>query len=144
MGGHGALTLYLSSLVKTKQYRSASAFAPITNPTKSPWGVKAFTGYLQGGIEEAKATYDVTELIARESKLKNEKVNILIDHVFSQILSLVHMNSLRINVCSREPVINTSVNFGLKTLLTPLVVLASTNLKYISEAMKAMIMAITL
>jgi S-formylglutathione hydrolase len=84
MGGHGALTLYLSSLLKTKQYRAASAFAPIANPTKSPWGIKAFTGYLQGGVEEAKATYDATELIAGESKLKNEKLNIFIDYVFSQ------------------------------------------------------------
>ncbi|KAG7450703.1 carbohydrate esterase family 1 protein [Guyanagaster necrorhizus] len=62
MGGHGALTLYLSST--TKQYRSASAFAPICNPTKCPWGEKAFSGYLQGGIEEAKGKYDATDLIS--------------------------------------------------------------------------------
>ncbi|KAL0951446.1 hypothetical protein HGRIS_008135 [Hohenbuehelia grisea] len=74
MGGHGALTLYLSS--PTKQYRSASAFAPISNPTKCPWGEKAFKGYLQGGVEEAAAQYDATELIA---KVK-EPVHILIDY----------------------------------------------------------------
>jgi S-formylglutathione hydrolase len=75
MGGHGALTLYLSSAAK--QYTSASALAPVCNPTKSPWGVKAFNAYLQGGIEEAKEKYDATELIARS---KNP-VHILIDYV---------------------------------------------------------------
>jgi len=74
MGGHGALTLYLSS--KYKQYRSASAFAPISNPTKCPWGEKAFNGYLQGGVEEAKDQYDATELI----KKTKEPVHILIDY----------------------------------------------------------------
>ncbi|KDQ63369.1 carbohydrate esterase family 1 protein [Jaapia argillacea MUCL 33604] len=73
MGGHGALTLYLKNL---KQYRSASAFAPISNPTKCPWGEKAFKGYLQGGLEEAAPKYDATELIA---KVK-ENVHILIDY----------------------------------------------------------------
>ena len=75
MGGHGALTTYLAS--KAKQYRSASAFAPISNPTKAPWGQKAFAGYLQGGIEEAKLQYDATELIGKHS----EPVHILIDYV---------------------------------------------------------------
>jgi len=75
MGGHGALTLYLAS--KTKQYRSASAFSPISNPTKCSWGEKAFKGYLQGGVEEAKAQYDGTELIAKSK----DPVHILIDYV---------------------------------------------------------------
>lgn len=75
MGGHGALTLYLAS--KAKQYRSASAFAPITNPTKCPWGEKAFKGYLQDGIEEARDQYDATELITKST----DPVHILIDYV---------------------------------------------------------------
>ncbi|KAL1708388.1 carbohydrate esterase family 1 protein [Schizophyllum commune] len=74
MGGHGALTIYLAS--QTKQFRSASAFAPIANPTKCPWGEKAFAGYLQGGTEEAKATYDATELVAKHK----DPVHILIDY----------------------------------------------------------------
>ncbi|GLB35978.1 hypothetical protein LshimejAT787_0302660 [Lyophyllum shimeji] len=74
MGGHGALTLYLSS--KTKQYRSASAFSPIANPTKCPWGEKAFNGYLQGGVEEARGQYDATELISKS----RDPVHILIDY----------------------------------------------------------------
>jgi S-formylglutathione hydrolase len=75
MGGHGALCTYLAS--KTKQYRSASAFAPISNPIKAPWGRKAFDGYLQGGVEEAKELYDATELISRHT----DPVHILIDYV---------------------------------------------------------------
>lgn len=74
MGGHGALTLYLSS--QSKQFRSVSAFAPITNPTKAPWGEKAFAGYLKNGIDEAKPEYDATELIA----LRKDPVHILIDY----------------------------------------------------------------
>ncbi|KAF9015559.1 esterase D [Cyathus striatus] len=74
MGGHGALTLYLGS--KVKQYRSASAFAPISNPSKCPWGEKAFKGYLQGGVEEGKVQYDATEMISAAK----EPVHILVDY----------------------------------------------------------------
>jgi S-formylglutathione hydrolase len=35
MGGHGALTLHLKN---PGQYKSVSAFAPICNPTQTPWG----------------------------------------------------------------------------------------------------------
>lgn len=75
MGGHGALTLYLSS--RTKQYKSASAFAPIANPMKCPWGERGFSGYLQRGVSEAKERYDATELISRATG----PVNILVDYV---------------------------------------------------------------
>merc|ERR1712216_1055483 len=53
MGGHGALTIALKN---PGAYVSASAFAPIVNPTKCPWGEKAFKGYL--GSVEAGAEYD--------------------------------------------------------------------------------------
>jgi len=75
MGGHGALTLYLSSLTSKSPYRSASAFAPISNPVNAPWGQKAFGGYLKGGTEEAKARYDATELIV----LAKGTLKILVD-----------------------------------------------------------------
>ena len=75
MGGHGALTLYLAS--RSKQYKSASAFAPIANPTKCPWGQKAFRGYLQGGVQEASSRYDATDLIAKATG----SIHILIDYV---------------------------------------------------------------
>lgn len=43
MGGHGALMLALRN---PQRFVSASAFAPIVNPTQVPWGEKAFTAYL--------------------------------------------------------------------------------------------------
>jgi len=43
MGGHGALTL---ALRHPDLFRSVSAFAPISSPTRCPWGEKAFAAYL--------------------------------------------------------------------------------------------------
>lgn len=59
MGGHGALIM---GLREREKFKSVSAFAPIVNPMQSPWGRKAFTGYL-GENEEAWKMYDATELI---------------------------------------------------------------------------------
>lgn len=59
MGGHGALTLYLKN---PGMFKSVSAFAPISNPSKCPWGEKAFTGYLGEDREEWKK-HDATELV---------------------------------------------------------------------------------
>ena len=70
MGGHGALTLFLKNPGK---YKSVSAFAPITNPTKCPWGEKAFNGYF--GSVEAGKEHDATELLQKYSG----DVDILID-----------------------------------------------------------------
>jgi S-formylglutathione hydrolase len=80
MGGHGALTLYLSSLLSgSRQYRSASAFAPIANPSKAPWGEKAFKGYLDGGMDEGREKYDATELVKKIDP--KESLHILVDYV---------------------------------------------------------------
>lgn len=58
MGGHGALVMGL----KNKDlFQSVSAFSPIVNPIHSPWGQKAFKGYL--GDEESGKVYDATELL---------------------------------------------------------------------------------
>ena len=43
MGGHGALIMALKN---PGRFTSVSAFAPIVNPAKVPWGQKAFTAYL--------------------------------------------------------------------------------------------------
>lgn len=61
MGGHGAL---VCALRNPKQYRSVSAFAPITSPTRCDWGRQAFSGYL-GADEGGWADYDSTLLVAR-------------------------------------------------------------------------------
>lgn len=47
MGGHGALMIALRN---PDRYLSVSAFSPISNPTKCPWGQKAFTAYLGNDI----------------------------------------------------------------------------------------------
>lgn len=62
MGGHGALTLFLKYPGK---YRSVSALAPICNPTRCPWGRKAFAGYFgeEGDEEEGWKKHDATELL---------------------------------------------------------------------------------
>ncbi|SAL52885.1 S-formylglutathione hydrolase [Caballeronia humi] len=59
MGGHGALVLALRN---PDIYRSVSAFAPIAAPSRCPWGVKAFSGYL-GDDREAWKHYDASELV---------------------------------------------------------------------------------
>ncbi|RJX68957.1 S-formylglutathione hydrolase [Vibrio sinensis] len=61
MGGHGALTIGLKN---SQQYRSISAFSPITNPMQCPWGQKAFSAYL-GNNFEAWKEYDTTELLKK-------------------------------------------------------------------------------
>ncbi|KAL4538508.1 hypothetical protein Ndes2526B_g03191 [Nannochloris sp. 'desiccata'] len=63
MGGHGALTLALRN---PASFKSTSALAPICNPSKVPWGQKAFRNYL-GANEEEWKQYDATELVSRYS-----------------------------------------------------------------------------
>jgi S-formylglutathione hydrolase len=59
MGGHGALTIALKN---PRQYKSVSAFAPISSSMRCPWGVKALSGYL--GADPARwREYDATALV---------------------------------------------------------------------------------
>nr|WP_313427910.1 S-formylglutathione hydrolase [Brevundimonas diminuta] len=59
MGGHGALTL---ALRHPERFRSVSAFAPISSPTRCAWGEKAFSAYL--GEDRAEwAKHDAALLI---------------------------------------------------------------------------------
>ncbi|MDM2968597.1 MULTISPECIES: S-formylglutathione hydrolase [unclassified Citrobacter] len=59
MGGHGALIMALKNPGK---YTSVSAFAPIVNPCRVPWGEKAFTAYL-GEERSAWAEWDSCALM---------------------------------------------------------------------------------
>ncbi|MBN8605630.1 MAG: S-formylglutathione hydrolase [Caulobacterales bacterium] len=52
MGGHGALTL---AMKHPNLFRGVSAFAPISSPTRCPWGEKAFSAYLGADRETWKA-----------------------------------------------------------------------------------------
>jgi S-formylglutathione hydrolase len=74
MGGHGALMLALRN---PDLFRSVSAFAPIAAPARSPWGEKAFGGYL-GPDRAAWRDYDATELMGRATEAPFPK-GILID-----------------------------------------------------------------
>ncbi|KKO49857.1 S-formylglutathione hydrolase [Arsukibacterium sp. MJ3] len=71
MGGHGALVIGLRN---PERYRSVSAFSPICNPLKSPWGIKAFSGYL-GDDKSQWRHYDASELL----KKTQQALPILVD-----------------------------------------------------------------
>ncbi len=62
MGGHGALTMAISL---PDQYKSVSAFAPITNPTNSDWGRKQLTAYL-GDDQNVWGKHDASLLMAEK------------------------------------------------------------------------------
>ncbi|MHB1675919.1 MAG: S-formylglutathione hydrolase [Sulfuriferula sp.] len=59
MGGHGALVLALRN---PGLFRSVSAFAPVCAPHLSPWGMKAFSGYL-GNNRQDWLQYDASALM---------------------------------------------------------------------------------
>ncbi|HVK80682.1 MAG TPA: S-formylglutathione hydrolase [Verrucomicrobiae bacterium] len=61
MGGHGALTL---AMKHSSLFKSVSAFAPISSPTRCPWGEKAFSAYLGADLESWKA-HDAALLMAQ-------------------------------------------------------------------------------
>lgn len=54
------------ALKEQEKWVSVSAFAPICNPTKVPWGDKAFKAYL--GSVEAGAAHDATSLLSSQTK----------------------------------------------------------------------------
>lgn len=73
MGGHGALMLALRN---PNLFRSVSAFAPVCAPHLSPWGTKAFSGYL-GNNRQDWLQYDASALMeSRHTPFPN---GILID-----------------------------------------------------------------
>jgi S-formylglutathione hydrolase len=59
MGGHGAL---VCALRNPYQYRSVSAFAPISAPNACPWGARAFAAYF-GDDREIRHRYDACDLL---------------------------------------------------------------------------------
>nr|MBV6628711.1 S-formylglutathione hydrolase [Oceanococcus sp. HetDA_MAG_MS8] len=62
MGGHGALVVALRN---EQRFCSVSAFAPISSPTRCPWGQKALQAYL-GDDQTTWADYDASLLLERE------------------------------------------------------------------------------
>jgi S-formylglutathione hydrolase len=59
MGGHGALVVALRN---PERYASVSAFAPITSPTRCPWGERALSAYL-GKDRSNWVDYDASLLV---------------------------------------------------------------------------------
>ncbi|VDK66631.1 unnamed protein product [Anisakis simplex] len=102
MGGHGAIMIALRN---PTLFRSISAFAPICNPSKCPWGKKAFSGYL--GSDESKwKEYDSVEIL---KEYKGDARKILIDQgeednflkdgqLLPQNLEAVHSDKVKIEV----------------------------------------------
>ncbi|HVR28397.1 MAG TPA: S-formylglutathione hydrolase [Thermoanaerobaculia bacterium] len=71
MGGHGAI---LIALRNPGRYRSLSAFAPISSPTRCPWGQNAFLHYLG----EDRSTWEEWDasLLVRDAE---ERLPMLVD-----------------------------------------------------------------
>ena len=74
MGGHGALTL---ALRHPELFKSVSAFAPISSPTRCPWGEKAFTAYL--GEDRAEGAKHDAALLIESGAAKGVFDDILVD-----------------------------------------------------------------
>jgi len=74
MGGHGALTL---ALRHPELFRSVSAFAPISSPTRCPWGEKAFSAYL--GEDRAEWAKHDAALLIEGGAAKGVYDDILVD-----------------------------------------------------------------
>ncbi|MCO8019600.1 S-formylglutathione hydrolase [Brevundimonas diminuta] len=74
MGGHGALTL---ALRYPELFKSVSAFAPISSPTRCPWGEKAFTAYL--GEDRAEWAKHDAALLIESGAAKGVYDDILVD-----------------------------------------------------------------
>ncbi len=69
MGGHGALVI---GLRESHIFKKISAFSPIVNPMKCPWGQKALRGYL-GSDQELWKKYDATELLG-DGEIHTQKI----------------------------------------------------------------------
>lgn len=61
MGGHGALVIGMKN---ADRFKAISGFAPITNPSNEPWGIKAFNTYL-GEDKTLWKDWDSSELIKK-------------------------------------------------------------------------------
>ncbi len=94
MGGHGALVL---ALRQGGRFASASAFAPIVNPTEVPWGQKAFTAYL-GEDRQTWREWDSC-LLMREVE---QRLPILIDQGDSDQFLADQLRPDRLEAVARE------------------------------------------
>ncbi|MDX1742683.1 MAG: S-formylglutathione hydrolase [Ruegeria sp.] len=95
MGGHGALTLAMNL---PGRFRSVSAFAPISNPTRADWGRKQLSAYLDDD-EAAWAKHDASILM----KEKGFDGPILIDTgANDQFIDLLRPEALATAIAERR------------------------------------------
>ena len=95
MGGHGALTL---AMARPEQYKSVSAFAPISNPTGADWGRKQLSAYL-GDDESTWAAHDASLMMAE----KGHPNHVLVDQGASDnFLDLLRPETLSAAMAARR------------------------------------------
>lgn len=71
MGGHGALVI---GLRHPERYQSVSAFSPICQPSKTPWGKKAFSHYL-GDDVQSWLDYDACHLLSQQKSVRPIRID---------------------------------------------------------------------
>jgi S-formylglutathione hydrolase len=96
MGGHGAL---LMALKNPGRYCSVSAFAPIVNPSQTPWGEKAFSAYL-GADKASWHAWDSCELLLRAPD--SAKLPMLIDQGDADAFLAVQLQPARFAEAARS------------------------------------------
>lgn len=85
MGGHGAL---ICALKCQGQYKSVSAFAPISNAINSGWGQRAFTGYL--GEKNSNIHWNHWDATELTKTYNGPPLDILIDQVIIIIIIILY------------------------------------------------------
>lgn len=96
MGGHGALVL---GLKYAEKFKSISAFSPITNPSQTPWGQKAFKGYF-GENQKDWESHDATLLI--QNNLRHPNPILIHQGSQDEFLDRELKYSSFIMICSKE------------------------------------------
>jgi len=91
VGGHGALTIGLKN---PTHFQSISAFAPVSNPCETPWGIKAFSTFLE--TKDEWAAYDAVELLKGQPSSKPLKVDVgLADEFYAKELGIAGLKSVK-------------------------------------------------
>lgn len=105
MGGHGALVIGIRN---SARYCSISAFSPICNPVNSPWGKKAFSGYL-GDDTASWQQYDAT-LLLKQSAAKAIPP-ILVDQGTADEFLAQQLHTGALEEASKQPNLNCEVRY---------------------------------
>jgi S-(hydroxymethyl)glutathione dehydrogenase/alcohol dehydrogenase len=69
----------ITAFLNPSAYASVSAFAPVCNPSQTPWGKKAFGAYFGADAEEKGKQFDPVEILKSRGEAFHEFPDILID-----------------------------------------------------------------